>query len=72
MRQAGAVLHAQPIQLAHVLAAEILEEVSAHQLVAQRHQDPLLHLLAADRQVLVHVPRDRAPKHARRSRQYIT
>ena len=43
--------HAQPV-LAHVLAAEILEEVSAHQLVAQRSQDPLLHLLAVDRQAI--------------------
>jgi hypothetical protein len=33
VRQTGALLHAQPIQLAHVLAAEVLEQVPPHQLV---------------------------------------
>jgi hypothetical protein len=34
VRQARAVLHAQAIQLAHVLPAEVLEQIPAHQLVA--------------------------------------
>ena len=38
------------MQLAHVLTTEILEQVAAHQLVAQGHEDPLFHLLAADGQ----------------------
>lgn len=46
------MLHAQPVQLAHVLSAEVLEQVSAHQLVAERHENPLLDLLAADRQAI--------------------
>jgi hypothetical protein len=44
------MLHSQPIQLANVLAAEVLEQIAAHQLLAKCHQDALFHLLAADRQ----------------------
>jgi hypothetical protein len=33
-RQSRAMLHSQPIQLANVLAAEVFEEIAAHQLVA--------------------------------------
>jgi hypothetical protein len=36
---ARAMLHPQAIQLAHVLAAEVLEEITPHQLVAKRAQD---------------------------------
>ncbi|HTV02149.1 MAG TPA: hypothetical protein VMF13_16485 [Luteitalea sp.] len=43
------VLHAQPIQLAHVLAAELLEQVTAHQLVPQGREHTLLQFLPADR-----------------------
>src|SRR5262245_375509 len=46
------MLHSQPIQFANVLAAEVFEQVSAHQLVAKGYQDTLFHLLAADRQAI--------------------
>jgi hypothetical protein len=46
------MLHSQSVQLAHVLATEVLEQVPAHQLVAEGHQDTLFHLLAADRQAV--------------------
>jgi hypothetical protein len=49
---ARAMFHPQTIQLAYVLAAEVLEEITSHQLVAKRDQDALLHLLAADRQAI--------------------
>ena len=52
VRQAGEVLHPQPIQLAHVLAAEVLEQVPAHQLVALRDDHAFFHLLAADGQAI--------------------
>ena len=52
MSQARAVLHPQAIQLAHVLTAEVLEQIAAHQLIAQRHENSLLHLLAADGQAI--------------------
>ena len=42
------MLHPQSIQLAHVLSAEVLEEVPAHQLVAKCDEDPFFHLPAAD------------------------
>ena len=32
--------------------AEVFEQIPAHQLVAQRHEDPLLHLVAVDRQAI--------------------
>ena len=34
----------------HVLSAEVLEVIPAHQLVAKRYEDPFFHLLAADGQ----------------------
>ncbi|MEO7190602.1 MAG: hypothetical protein ABI051_06060 [Vicinamibacterales bacterium] len=68
MRQARAVLHPEAIQFAHVFTAEILEEVPAHQLVAQRHEDPLLHLLAADGQAIG----ARAARACAEARQYMT
>jgi hypothetical protein len=46
-RQAGAMLHPQAIQLAHVLSAEVLEEISAHQLVAKCRENAFLYLLSA-------------------------
>jgi hypothetical protein len=46
------MLHSQRIQLADVLAAEVFEEVAAHQLLAKSHQDSLFHLLATDRQTV--------------------
>ena len=52
VRQTCAMLHPQPIQLAHVLAAEVLEQVAAHQLVAQCHENAFFHLLAADGQAI--------------------
>ena len=70
-RQSRAMLHPQSIQLAHVLSAEILKQVPAHQLLAERDDNPRLDLLAADGQAFVQVPRDRASKHASRSRQYM-
>jgi hypothetical protein len=45
------MFHPQAIQLAYVLAAELLEEITP-QLVAKRDQDAFLHLLAADRQAI--------------------
>jgi hypothetical protein len=51
-RDSRAMLHPQPIQLAHVFVAEVLEQVPAHQLVAKGRQDTLFHLLAADRQAI--------------------
>jgi hypothetical protein len=44
--------HSQAIQLANVLAAEVLEQLAAHQLLAKGDQDALFHLLAADRQAI--------------------
>ncbi len=46
------MLHSQSIELAHVLAAEVLEQIPAHQFLAERNQNPLLHLLAADGQAI--------------------
>ena len=46
------MLHPQAIQLPHVLTAEVLEQVAAHQLVAQCHENAFFHLLAADRQAI--------------------
>jgi hypothetical protein len=51
-RQSRAMFHSQPIQLAHVFVAEVLEQVPAHQLLAERRENPLLHLLAADGQTV--------------------
>jgi len=51
-RQSRAMLHPQSVQLAHVLSAEVLEEVPAHQLVAKCDEDPFLHLLTADGQAI--------------------
>jgi hypothetical protein len=42
------MLHSQPIQLTHVLSAEVFEEIAAHQLLAKSHQDELFHLRAAE------------------------
>ncbi|HYT67904.1 MAG TPA: hypothetical protein VEL51_15855 [Vicinamibacterales bacterium] len=50
--QAGPVLHAQPIHLLRELAAELLEEVLAHQLVLERPQHALLDFLTRDRQLV--------------------
>ena len=52
VRQTCAMFHPQAVQLAHVLAAEVLEQVAAHQLVAQCHENAFFHLLAADRQAV--------------------
>ena len=38
--------------LARELAAEVLEQVAAHQLVAQCHENAFLHFLAADGQAI--------------------
>ena len=46
------MLHSQAIQLANVLAAEVLEEIPAHQPVAESHEYSLFHLLAADGQAI--------------------
>jgi len=43
------MFHSQPVQLAHVLATELLEQVTAHQLVAERHEDAFFDFPAADR-----------------------
>jgi hypothetical protein len=45
-----AMFQPQSIQLAHVLSAEVLEEVTAHQFVAKCDEDPFFDLLAADRE----------------------
>ena len=58
VRQAGAVLHPQPIHLARELVAELLEQILAQQLVPQRLEHALFDFLAADGQAIVHVPRD--------------
>ena len=42
------MLHSQAIQLANVLAAEVLKQIAAHQLLAKGDKDPLLDLLPAD------------------------
>src|SRR5262245_46061287 len=49
-RESRSMLHSQSIQLAHVLEAEVLEQVPAHQLLAERDEHAFFHLLAADRQ----------------------
>lgn len=41
------MLHPQAIQFANVLAAEILEQIAAHQLVAERDKNSFFNLLAA-------------------------
>ncbi|HXW07775.1 MAG TPA: hypothetical protein VD833_21275 [Vicinamibacterales bacterium] len=46
------MLHSPPIQLAYVLAAEVLEQVPVHQLLAERNENPVLDLLAADGQTV--------------------
>jgi hypothetical protein len=46
------MLHPQAVQLPHVLTTEILEQVSAHQLVAQCHENAFFDFLAADRQAI--------------------
>jgi hypothetical protein len=46
------MVHPQPIQLAHVFSTEVFEEIPAHQFVSERHENPLLHLLAADGQAI--------------------
>ena len=61
------MLHSETIQLPHVLTAEVLEQVAAHQFVPKCHEDAFFHLLAADGSRLLQVPRERAPKHASRS-----
>ena len=42
VRQTCAMFHPQAVQLPHVLAAEVLEQVAAHQLVAQCHENAFL------------------------------
>jgi hypothetical protein len=46
------VLHAKPIQLAHVFTAEVFEEVASHQLVAKRDEDALFDFLTTDGQAV--------------------
>jgi P-type Ca2+ transporter type 2C len=50
VRELGTVLHPEPVQLANVFFAEILEQVAAHQLVTERYQDSLLELPPVHRQ----------------------
>jgi hypothetical protein len=49
IRDTRAMFHSQPVQLPYVLATELLEQVTTHQLVAQRYEDAFFNLLAADR-----------------------
>jgi hypothetical protein len=51
-QESGAMLHPQPIQLAHVLSTEVFEEIPPHQLVAECDENPFFHLLAADGQAI--------------------
>lgn len=46
-RDSSAMLHSHPIQLANILAAEVLKQIPAHQPVAESHENSLFHLLAA-------------------------
>jgi hypothetical protein len=39
------MLHSQAIQLAHVLAAEVLEQIPAHQFLAERNKNSFFNLL---------------------------
>ena len=50
--EAGALLHSQPVHLPRELAAELLEEVLAHQLVLKRAEHPLLDFRSRDRQLV--------------------
>src|SRR5207253_820614 len=50
---AGAALHAEAVHVVREFAAELFEEVVAHQLVLQRCQDARLDFLPGDRQVVV-------------------
>ena len=52
VRQTCAMFHSQAVQLPHVLPAEVLEQVAAHQLVAECHENAFFHLLAADGQAV--------------------
>jgi hypothetical protein len=51
-RESRAMVNPQPIQLADVLAAEVLEQIAAHQLLAEGDEDAFLDLLAADGQAI--------------------
>ncbi|HTH03092.1 MAG TPA: hypothetical protein VL882_22615 [Vicinamibacterales bacterium] len=48
IRDARAMFHSQAVQLPDVLATELLEQVTAHQLVAKCHEDAFFNLLATD------------------------
>jgi hypothetical protein len=50
--QAGSLFHPEPVHLPGELAAELLEEVFAQQLLLQRRQHARLDLLTRDRQLV--------------------
>jgi hypothetical protein len=62
------MLHPQSIQLAAVLAAEVLGQSAAHQLLAKGDENPLLDLLTADGQAV----RAGAARSCSKARQAIT
>jgi hypothetical protein len=67
------VLHPKAIELLHVFAAEVFEQIPPHQLVSDRKEDARLNFLTTDVvERLMHDPWALALKHASRSRQYKT
>ena len=66
------MLHPQAINSRTYSPQKHLEMIPAHQLVAKSHDDALSTSWRPMVRRFVHVPRERALKHARRSRQDIT